>query len=31
MKEILLLGAAVLAGIITFILLLRRSGGDCVP
>ncbi len=31
MKDILLLGVALLAGITAFVLLLRRSGGDCVP
>ncbi len=31
MKDILLLGVALLAGIVSFVLILRRSGGDCIP
>jgi hypothetical protein len=31
MKELLLIGAAILAGIVTFIITMKRSGGDCLP
>ncbi len=31
MRELLLVGAAVLAGIATFVVLRRRLGSDCLP
>jgi len=31
MKDLVLLGVALLAAIVAFVLLLRRSGGDCIP
>jgi len=31
MRELLLVGAAVLAGIIAFVVLRRRLGSDCLP
>jgi hypothetical protein len=31
MKELILIGAAILAGIAAFALMIRRSGGDCLP
>jgi len=31
MKELLLIGVAILAGIATFAVIIKRSGGDCLP
>lgn len=31
MKELLLIGVAILAGIATFAVIVKRSGGDCLP
>lgn len=31
MKELLLIGVAILAGVATFIMIMKRSGGDCLP
>ena len=31
MKELLVIGVAVLAGIITLTIIIKRSGGDCLP
>jgi len=31
MKELLLIGVAILAGITTFAVIIKRSGGDCLP
>jgi hypothetical protein len=31
MKELLLIGVAILAGIATFTVITKRSGGDCIP
>ena len=31
MKELLAIGVAILAGIATFGVIFRRSGGDCLP
>ncbi len=31
MEELYMIGLAILAGIATFAVILRRSGGECVP
>ncbi|ADW19031.1 hypothetical protein Despr_2898 [Desulfobulbus propionicus DSM 2032] len=31
MKELLLIGVALAAGLVTLAVLVRRSGGDCIP
>ncbi len=31
MKEMLMIGVAVLAAITTLVVMVRRSGGDCLP
>ncbi len=31
MKELLAIGVAILAGIVTFAVIIKRSGGDCLP
>lgn len=31
MKELLLFGAAMLAALATFALIMRRTGGECMP
>lgn len=31
MHELLMIGAAILAGIAAFAVMFRRSGGDCLP
>jgi nitrogen fixation-related uncharacterized protein len=31
MRELLMIGAAILAGIVAFGLIYWRSGGDCIP
>ncbi len=31
MKEMLMIGVAVLAAIATLVVMVRRSGGDCLP
>lgn len=31
MHELLMIGAAILAGIVAFAILFKRSGGDCIP
>lgn len=31
MHELLMIGAAILAGIVAFAVLLKRSGEDCLP
>jgi hypothetical protein len=31
MREVLMIGAAILAGIATFVVIVKRSGGDCLP
>ncbi len=31
MKELVMLGAAVIAAITTFAVILRRTGGECMP
>jgi hypothetical protein len=31
MKELLAIGAAILAGITVFAVIIKRSGGDCLP
>ena len=31
MKEFILIGVAILAGIATFAVLFKRTGGDCLP
>jgi hypothetical protein len=31
MKELLLIGVAILAGITTFTVIVKRSGWDCIP
>ena len=31
MKELFLIGAAILTGIATFIMIMKRSDGNCLP
>jgi LPXTG-motif cell wall-anchored protein len=31
MRELLLIGAALVAGIAAFVVIRRKSGGDCMP
>jgi len=31
MKELLVIGVAILAGITTLTIIIKRSGGDCLP
>jgi len=31
MRELLMIGAAVVAGIVTFVVIVKRSGDDCLP
>jgi hypothetical protein len=31
MKELFVIGAAILAGISVFAVIVKRSGGDCLP
>jgi hypothetical protein len=31
MQELIMIGVAILAGIATFAVMVKRSGGDCLP
>lgn len=31
MKELLVIGVAILAGVATLTIIIKRSGGDCLP
>lgn len=31
MKELVMIGVAIAAGLVTFAVIVRRSGGDCLP